>query len=65
MMKSIESFLNNVKKEMEQLNQEYENMGKINREKSTEIRKSIQHKSNHFNQKKQVRKKRFDFIRNK
>jgi len=50
---------------MESLNNEYEKMAISNKLKSSDIRKSIQKKSNELNKHKAERSKYFNFIRNK
>ena len=64
-LKSTKKLYEQTFKEMTSLNDEYEHMVKNNRLKSTEIRNSIQKKSNDLNKRKTERSKHFDFIRNK
>ena len=64
-LKLTKKLFEQTKKEMTSLNDEYEGMVESNRYKSTEIRNSINKKSNEFNKNRENRSKHFDFIRKK
>lgn len=64
-LKLTKKLFEQTKKEMSSLNDEYEHMVESNRYKSTEIRNSINKKSNEFNKNRENRSKQFNFIRNK
>jgi Na+/phosphate symporter len=64
-MNNPNSIFEKAKKEMIDLNKKYEDISKHNKEKSSQIRKSIESKSTYFNSKKLRANKHFDIIRNK
>lgn len=65
LFRSSKRFINDVKKEMKQMDEEYNQMAEENKIRSVRIRKSIQQKSTDFKERKNKKRKDFDLIRNK
>lgn len=65
MMINVNKILGQTKKEISNLNDEYQKMVVENKVKSSSIKTSIHSKSKAFNECKQKRSKHFNFIRSK